>query len=162
MSPAKKTPSRHGGRRPGAGRKPSPQGPGAKAWTTLPPELAAWLAEGHQGDTAAALRELAQLWRTQADGAYQRIRAALSDADLRACLDVANGLLLTAGFVGEHLPLDLQDHGDPAYLGTAQRVATLHPADAAHLELWCRAWWAAGQDEARVSAVWERIASAGR
>jgi len=154
----KKKPTR-GGKRPGAGRKPSPAGPGAKAWTTLPAPVAAWLAEPYGGDTSTALRETAQLHHAQAHAAYRRIRAALTDADLHACLDVSNGLMLTTGFLGQHLPLDLQDHGDPAYAQTAERVAALDELARVHLELWCRAWWAAGEDSR--DAVWQRVAGAG-
>jgi hypothetical protein len=58
--------------------------------------------------------------------------------------------MLTAGFLGAHLALDLADHGDPAYRKTAARVARLHRADADALELWCRAWWAAQEDADRL------------
>lgn len=158
MTTRKKKPTR-GGKRPGAGRKPSPTGPGAKAWTTLPAPVATWLAEPYDGDLATALRETAALHYGQAHAAYPRIRAALTDADLHACLDVANGLMLTTGFLGQHLAADLEDHGDPAYAEAAARVAQLDELARVHLELWCRAWWAAGDD--RQAEVWERVAGKG-
>lgn len=145
-----------GGARPGAGRPPRSV-PGVKSQVALDEPLAAWLAEPYAGDLPEALRSTAQAWEALCHAAYPRLRDALSDADLRACLDVANGLMLTAGFLGAHLALDLADHGDPAYRKTAARVARLHRADAAALELWCRAWWAA-QEDADHLAVWRRVA----
>jgi hypothetical protein len=159
MSAKKKKPAR-GGKRPGAGRKPSPTGPGTKAFTTLPPALASWLAEPYAGDVPQALRETAQLHCAQAHAAYPRIRAALTDADLHACLDAANGLLLTTGLLGQHLAADLQDHGDPAYAETAERVAGLDDLARVHLELWARAWWAADDD--RQAGVMARVTAAFR
>jgi hypothetical protein len=137
----------------------------ADAHVRLDATLAAWLCEpylhaGEAPDLPNALRETAQVWRALCLAAYPRIRAALSEADLRACLDVANGLILTAGFIGQHLAVDLHDHGDPAYAATSERVAALHPADRAALELWCRAWWGAPDDDVQ-DRVWKRVAGAG-
>lgn len=151
------TAARHGGARPGAGRPPRAT-PHADAHVRLDEATAARLAEPYAGDLPAALRGTAEAWDALCTAAQPRLRDALSDADLRACMDAANGLILTAGFLGQHLPQDLADHGDPAYRATAKKVARLHRADAAALELWCRAWWAA--DDADQLAVWRRVAGA--
>lgn len=139
------TASRHGGARPGAGRPPR-AAPAAKTQVTLDESTAAWLAEPYAGDLPGALRETAQAWEALCRAAYPRLRDALSDADLRACL-------------GQHMPQDLHDHGDPAYRATAKRVSRIHVADRAALELWCRAWWAA-EDGPDQLAVWQRVAGA--
>lgn len=55
--PARKSTSTRGGRRPSAGRKPSPEGRATKAWTSLPPALHAWLAQLYGGDMAEGLRD---------------------------------------------------------------------------------------------------------
>lgn len=140
---------RHGGRRPGSGRKPSPSGPGIRTYVTLPRDMAAWLAAPYGGDLPRALREIAEAWRAQGVEALKRARENLTREDVHHCLDVANGLALTSGLLGQHLAEDLLDHGDATYAATGTKVALLDPEARAHLELLCRAWWAAAGDQER-------------
>lgn len=56
-APRKRKPSTHGGQRRGAGRPPSPAGRLTRAWTSLPPDLLAWLSGLYAGDLAEGLRD---------------------------------------------------------------------------------------------------------
>lgn len=147
------TASTWGGARKGAGRPRTHRPPHADAHVRLDEPTAAQLAAAWGGDLPAALRGTAEAWVALEREALARLQGQFTAAELRACLDVANGLLLVEGFLGEHLAADLADHGDPAYAALAGRVATLHRFDRAVLELWCRRWWAAGTDEEQ-QRVW--------